>query len=76
MKVLVTVLTLSFSIYGFASQMDDGDVGQKLGNNLNTCVGCALRAAQIDQRNREAGKAFEEKKEQQKRENGSSVKSY
>lgn len=75
MKVLVAVMTLSFSLYGFAFSEGSGDMGQKLGNNLNTCVGCALRAAQIDQENRKAGKQVEEERKETEKKNAG-VRSY
>lgn len=75
MKVLVAVMTLSFSLYGFAFSEGSGEVGQKLGNNLNTCVGCALRAAQIDQENRKAGKQVEEEQKKNEEKNAG-VRSY
>jgi hypothetical protein len=75
MKFLLAVMTLSFSLYGFAFSEGQGEVGQKLGNNLNTCVGCALRAAQIDQENRKAGKQVEEERAKTEKKN-SGVRSY
>ncbi len=75
MKVLIAMMTLSFSLYGFAFSEGSGEVGQKLGNNMNTCVGCALRAAQIDQENRKAGKQVEEERKKAEKE-GAGVRSY
>lgn len=59
---LIFALTLScMTAFGKAERMA-ASTGESLGNSQNTCVGCALRAAQIDQENRRAGKEFAEKK--------------
>lgn len=75
MKTFLVLMTLSFSFHQSAFAMQRDEMGQHLGNNLNTCVGCALRAAQVDQRNREAGKLVEDKALADKREE-TKAKSY
>lgn len=75
MKAIIAVLSLAFCLSGFAYSEGSGEVGQKLGNNMNTCVGCALRAAQIDQENRKAGKQVEEERAKAEKK-GSTVRSY
>lgn len=58
---LILVLTIStFTVFANAEKT----TGESMGNSQNPCVGCALRAAQIDQENRRAGKELSEKRKE------------
>lgn len=59
---IIFALTLSSTVV-FAKKSP----GELRGNAQNTCVGCEMRAAQIDQENRRAGKELAEKRQQLQR---------